>query len=70
MQVTCKVVEDDSGVAKALKNAIKSGLVKRFKLDEMGLPLDVQVPGMVACLLDPRYKVIKTYVSTFCKATI
>ena len=45
-------------MAKDLKNKIKLGLMKCFKVDEHGMPLDevLTSPLMLASLLDPRYK--------------
>ena len=49
---------NDSEVAKLLKVKIKNGLVKRFKVDDNGVPDDhiVACPLMIATFLDPRYK--------------
>ena len=49
---------EDSGVVKELKQKIREGLQKRFKLNERGEPIDdiLSSPLLLASLLDPRYK--------------
>ena len=49
---------DRESVAKDLKNKIKLGLIKRFKVDEQGMSLGEVLPSplIVASLLDPWYK--------------
>ena len=48
----------DSGVVKDLKQKIKEGLQKRFKLNDQGKPTDdiLSSPLLLASILDPRYK--------------
>ena len=55
------VTDLDTGISRDLKNAIKEGIVKRFKLDEDGFPFDAMLdsPLVKAAVLDPRYKQLK-----------
>ena len=48
----------DSGVVKDLKQKIKEGLQKRFKLNDQGKPTDdiLSSPLLLASILDPSYK--------------
>ena len=53
-----KVSQNDQEVVKQLKEKIKNGLIKRFKLDLSGIPTDEMLtnPLLIATFLDPRYK--------------
>ena len=55
------VTDLDTGISHDLKNAIKEGIVKRFKLDENGFPFDAMLdsPFVKAAVLDPHYKQLK-----------
>ena len=48
----------DSEVVKQLKQKIKSGLVKRYPIDDHGVPKNGITTLVFASLLDPRYKSI------------
>ena len=53
-----KSCDSDSGVVKDLKLKVRSGLIKRFQIDQNGIPVDEMLssPLMLSTLLDPRYK--------------
>ena len=55
------VTDLDTGISHDLKNAIKEGIVKRFKLDEDGFPFDAMLDSTLvkAAELDPHYKQLK-----------
>ena len=53
-----KVGQNDHEVVKQLKEKIKNGLIKRFKLNLSGIPTDEMLtnPLLIATVLDLRYK--------------
>ena len=55
-----KASSDDSEVIKQLKLKIKDGLVKRFKVDDTGIPNDdfITSPLLISILLDPRSNLV------------
>jgi hypothetical protein len=48
--------EEESRVAKTLKNMIRERLISRFDFDECGRPNSMKSPLLLASFLDPRYK--------------
>ena len=52
----CRQSDEDSKVAANLKRTIKNALMRRFHIDDNGVPDDLHSPAVIAMFLDPRYK--------------